>query len=386
MNKPKLVRITTVPLSLEKLLNGQWSFFREYYSITAVSSEENQLKKFEQKFKTNTFYLPLTRKITPFQDLYCIFRLYCFLRKEKPLIVHSQTPKAGLIGMIAAFLARVPIRMHDVVGLPLMEKTGAKYYLLYWVDKLVYACAHQVYPNSYGLKEYMIKTKMAKHQKMTVLGNGSSNGIDVEYFSKKHFSVASKTAFLEKWQLLSNDFVFLFIGRLVGDKGINELVNAFDALSKKEKNIKLLLVGPYENQLDPLLQQTKDKIKANSKIIATGFQEDVRPFLAHTSCFVFPSYREGFPNVVLEAAAMEIPSIVSDINGSNEIIFDQINGLVIPKKNKLKLKKAMNYMLSDKEFRVKMSINARKGIAEKFEKKVFYGALLNEYKKRENLV
>lgn len=380
MEKPKLIRIVTVSMSLKKLLNGQWNFFKKHYDITAVASGEEELKAFSEEFQTEAYALPLTRKITPLRDFICIVRLYLYLKREKPLIVHSQTPKAGLIGMIAAFLARVPIRMHDVVGLPLMEKTGAKYYLLYWVEKIVYACAHQVYPNSHGLKEYMIKTKMAKHQKMTVLGNGSSNGIDVEYFSKRHFSAASKTAFLEKWQLLSNDFVFLFIGRLVGDKGVNELVKAFDLLSKTEKNIKLLLVGPYENDLDPLKGHTEEIIKNNPWIITTGYQEDVRSFLAHASCFVFPSYREGFPNVVLEAAAMEKPIIVTDINGSNEIIFDKVNGLVIPKKDIQKLKDAMSLIYSNKEFREKMVVNARKGIAEKFEKKIFYKALLKEYK------
>lgn len=383
MEKPKLIRIVTVPISLNKLLNGQWRFFKKYYAITAVSSDEKELKTFSEKFNTPIHFLPLTRKITPIQDLICIVRLYFYLKKEKPLIVHSQTPKAGLIGMIAAFFARVPIRMHDVVGLPLMEKTGAKYSLLYWVEKLVYACAHKIYPNSVGLKEYMLKTKLTSETKAKVLGYGSSNGIDVEFFSKKHFSTNSKTAFLNKWMLLPTDFVYLFIGRLVGDKGINELVEAFDGLSGNDKNIKLFLVGPYENGLDPLKEQTQEKIKNNPQIISTGYQEDVRLFLAHASCFVFPSYREGFPNVVLEAAAMEIPIIVTNINGSNEIIFNEINGLVVPKKDTIKLEKAMLRMYKDIEFRKKISVNARKGIAEKFEKKVFYNALLEEYKRLE---
>ena len=380
MEKPKLIRIVTVSMSLKKLLNGQWNFFKKYYNIRAVASGEEELKNFSKEFQTEAYALPLTRKITPLRDLICIVRLYFYLKREKPLIVHSQTPKAGLIGMIAAFLARVPIRMHDVVGLPLMEKTGAKYHLLYWVEKLVYACAHQVYPNSHGLKEYMIKTKMARHQKMTVLGYGSSNGIDVDFFSKKHFSSTSRIEFLEKWQLLPTDFVYLFVGRLVGDKGINELVNAFDKLSQTGINVKLLLVGPYENDLDPLQVHIEEIIKNNPQIITTGYQEDVRSFLAHASCFVFPSYREGFPNVVLEAAAMETPIIVTDINGSNEIIFNKVNGLVIPKKDTQKLKDAMYLMYSEKEFRKKMAVNARKGIAEKFEKKIFYKALLKEYK------
>lgn len=383
MEKPKLIRIVTVPISLNKLLNGQWQFFKKHYAITAVSSDKKELKTFSEKFKTPIYFLPLTRRITPIQDLICIVRLFFYLKKEKPLIVHSQTPKAGLIGMIAAFLARVPIRMHDVVGLPLMEKTGAKYFLLYWVEKLVYTCAHKIYPNSIGLKEYMLKTRLTSENKAKVLGYGSSNGIDVEFFSKKHFSANSRTVFLKEWKLLPTDFVYLFIGRLVSEKGINELVETFDRLSANDKNIKLLLVGPYENELDPLKEQTQEKIKNNPQIISTGYQEDVRLFLAYASCFVFPSYREGFPNVVLEAAAMEIPTVVSDINGSNEIIFNEMNGLVVPKKDTIKLEQAMIRMYKDMKFRKKMSANARKGIAEKFEKKVFYNALLEEYKRLE---
>ena len=386
MDKPKLVRITTVPLSLEKLLNGQWRYFKNHYSITAVSSDSEKLEDFGSAFEIPVFHLPLTRKITPLQDLRCIIKLYHFLRKEKPLIVHSQTPKAGLIGMIAAFIARVPIRMHDVVGLPLMEKTGAKYHLLYWVEKLVYACAHKIYPNSFGLQDYMINTGLAVTRKMEVLGHGSSNGIDTTFFSKSHYSSSSKQAFIKKWKLKKTDFIYLFIGRLVGDKGINELVSAFNDLTQVDDNIKLLLVGPYENELDPLKTETKEKIANNPQIITTGYQDDVRLFLAHASCFVFPSYREGFPNVVLEAAAMEMPCIVSDINGSNEIIFNEVNGLVVPKKDTHGLKTAMHRMYSDKDFRAKMALNAKNGIAEKFDKKVFYKALLNEYKKLERNV
>ena len=386
MDKPKLIRIVTVPMSLNKLLNGQWEYFKDHYSITAVSSNKKELEKFGEHFNTPYHEIPLTRKITPFQDLYCIFKLYRFLRKEKPKIVHTQTPKAGLIGMIAAFLARVPIRMHDVVGLPLMEKRGLKFYILYYVEKLTYACAHVIYPNSSGLKDYMLNINLISNGKAKVIGHGSSNGIDVSHFSKKHYSAASKKTFQKKWNLHPTDFVFLFVGRLVGDKGINELIHAFDKLSKQKSDIKLMLVGTYEEALDPLKQDTLEKIKTNPQIIYAAYQEDVRAFYANAACFVFPSYREGFPNVVLEATAMELPCIVTDINGSNEIIFNDYNGLVIPKKDPDKLQEAMHKVYTDETFRKSIVANARKGVEEKFDKKIFYSALLEEYKKREENV
>tara|TARA_B100000767_G_scaffold224280_1_gene213329 strand:+ start:4309 stop:5463 length:1155 start_codon:yes stop_codon:yes gene_type:complete len=380
----KLIRITTVPVSLEKLLNGQWEFFKKYYNLIAVSADGQGLKKFEKAFQIRTFGIPLTRKVTLFSDIKALWKLYFFLRKEQPLIVHTQTPKAGLIGMLAAFLARVPIRMHDVVGLPLMEKTGLKYCLLFCVEKLIYACAHRIYPNSFGLKKYMIDTKISSSKKMKVLANGSSNGVDVSHFSKKHFPTETNIALKERLNIDTYDFVYLFIGRLVGDKGINELISAFTLLSEKEEKIKLLLVGNYEENLDPLQKETLQNINNNPHIISVGYKEEVRPYLAISSCFVFPSYREGFPNAVLEAASMELPCIVSDINGSNEIIIDQVNGIIIPKKNTESLTNAMFNIKKDNNLRQFFITNSRKGIAEKFEKKMLYESLLVEYKELED--
>ena len=380
----KLFRVVTVPVSLEKLLNGQWEFFKTYYDITAIASKDEELVAFGQTNQTKTFGISLTRRITFFSDLKALWTLYFFFRKEKPLIVHTQTPKAGLIGMLAAFLARVPIRMHDVVGLPLMEKRGLKFYLLFYVEKIAYACAHRIYPNSFGLKKYMIDTRLSSSTKMKVLANGSSNGVDVSHFSKRHFSKEANSALKKQLNIESSVFVFLFIGRLVSDKGINELIEAFSTLCNEDQKLKLILVGTFEKELDPLKKETLQKIKNNPQIISVGYQEDVRPYFAIASCFVFPSYREGFPNVVLEAVSMELPCIVSDINGSNEIIKDQINGIIIPKKDTKALQKAMFSMKHDSSQRQLYAANSRKGIAEKFGKQIFYQALLAEYKELED--
>ena len=380
----KLFRVVTVPVSLEKLLNGQWEFFKTYYDITAIASKDEELVAFGQANQTKTFGISLTRRITFFSDLKALWTLYFFFRKEKPLIVHTQTPKAGLIGMLAAFLARVPIRMHDVVGLPLMEKRGLKFYLLFYVEKIAYACAHRIYPNSFGLKKYMIDTRLSSSTKMKVLANGSSNGVDVSHFSKRHFSKEANSALKKQLNIESSVFVFLFIGRLVCDKGMNELIEAFSTLCNEDQKLKLILVGTFEKELDPLKKETLQKIKNNPQIISVGYQEDVRPYFAIASCFVFPSYREGFPNVVLEAVSMELPCIVSDINGSNEIIKDQINGIIIPKKDTKALQKAMFSMKHDSSQRQLYAANSRKGIAEKFGKQIFYQALLAEYKELED--
>lgn len=136
----------------------------------------------------------------------------------------------------------------------------------------------------------------------------------------------------EKLKISNGDFVFIFVGRIVADKGINELIVAFDSISKANKNVKLLLVGDFEDELDHVFPETKAIINSNKNCIAVGYQYDVRPYFAIANCLVFPSYREGFPNVVMQAGAMSLPAIVSNINGCNEIIINNKNGIIIPPK------------------------------------------------------
>ena len=179
----------------------------------------------------------------------------------------------------------------------------------------------------------------------------------------------------------SDDFVFVFVGRLVGDKGINELVAAFDKLLNIDttKSIKLLLVGPYEDQLAPLELKTLRAIQSNKNIIATGYKDDVRPFLAVSNVFVFPSYREGFPNVVMQAGAMGLPSIVTDINGCNEIIHKGINGIIIPVKDVKAIYQAMMTLISDKSYYNKLQNKSRQMIVNKYSQLELWNAQLKEY-------
>ena len=182
-----------------------------------------------------------------------------------------------------------------------------------------------------------------------------------------------------KLNLNSNDFIFIYIGRIVADKGINELIIAFENISKKDVNIKLLLVGSFESELDPLKKSTIDSIFNNNKIIYCGFQNDVRPYYSIADSLVFPSYREGFPNVVLQAGSMGLPSIVTDINGCNEIIINEYNGLIIRPKNITDLENAMLRMFHDTEILKKCSSNSRSLIIRKFEQKKYWQSLLSEY-------
>ena len=373
----KLIRITTVPISIEKLLENQPKYFSKFFDITIVSSDKSELEKLGKKQGVKTFCLPLTRKITPFKDIIAIFKLYFFLKRENPKIVHSHTPKAGFVGMTASFFAGVPIRMHTVAGLPLMERKFITKKVLIFIEKLTYLFATNVYSNSKKLMQFILSKKFCSKRKIKTLANGSSNGIDTKYFSD-NISLISKNKLLDTLKILKNDFVFCYVGRVVKDKGINELVSAFNELNLKNKNCKLIIVGKIENEINPISKTTMGIIKENKNILLTGFKNDVRPYLSIGNCFVFPSYREGFPNVLMQAGAMNLPCIATNINGCNEIIQDNINGFLIPPKNIDALVKAMQKIM-DKKLIIKLSKNSRLMVKEKYDQKYFWKKLLIEY-------
>ena len=380
----KLIRITTVPISFKVLLKGQLRFMASNgFDVKGVSSEGEELREIHENEGIVMEAINMSRKITPFQDLKSLWKMWNFLRKEKPQIVHTHTPKAGIIGMLAARLAGVPHRLHTVAGLPLMEATGIKRKILNFVEKLTYSSATRVYPNSKGLYDFILQNHFTQSNKLKIIANGSSNGINTTFFSPAQVSEIEKVALREKLNIQPDDFVFVFVGRIVSDKRINELIKAFSQLQTAENNeltgIKLLLVGGLESDLDPLNPETLAEINQNRDIISVGFQQDVRPFFAISDALAFPSYREGFPNVVMQAGAMGLPSIVSDINGCNEIIVEGENGLIIPPKNVEKLKEKMLTLARDKNLYIKLKENSRRMIENRYEQSVVWNALLEEY-------
>lgn len=373
------MRITTVPLSLEKLLEGQLGHMSHFYEVTAISSDCERLDSYGKMEGVPTFCVPLTRKITPWTDLKAVLILYKYFKRNRPSMVHTHTPKAGLVGMLAARMAGVPIRLHTVAGLPLMEATGMKRWLLTRAERMTYRCAHRIYPNSTGLVTYILKRKWALTEKVKLLGTGSSNGIDTNYFSANAFPTESGPTIRATLGISETDLVFCFVGRIVRDKGIHELVTAFDHIDQEKTPCTLLLVGPFEDDLDPLDHAIRIRMDAHEKIVMTGYQDDIRPYLLSSDIFTFPSYREGFPNTVMQAGAMGLPVIATDINGCNEIITDGVNGLLIPSKDHEALLQAMKYLMTDENIRSKMSGKARTMITTRYERSSFWTTLKQEY-------
>ncbi|MBD3724390.1 MAG: glycosyltransferase family 4 protein [Flavobacteriaceae bacterium] len=380
--KTKIIRTSTIAMSLNLLLKGQLSFLLKHYDVIAVSGYDDDLELVKNREKVAVKDIKMERQIAPFQDLISLYKLYKFFKKEKPTIVHSITPKAGLLTMMAAKYAGVPLRIHTFTGLIFPSKKGFFQKLLIAMDKVLCWHATHIFPEGNGVKQDLEKYKITS-KPLKIIANGNVNGIDVDYFNVENVTIEEKQKLKNELNILSEDFVFIFVGRLVGDKGINELVRAFSKL--QTPNSKLLLVGPLENNLDPLLPETLKEINYNPNIISVGYQTDVRKYYAISNVLVFPSYREGFPNVVLQAGAMQLPSIVTNINGSNEIIKHNKNGLIIPVQNSDAIFVAMLTIMNQVDIN-DMKKQARIMIENRYKQELVWEALLKEYKELEKSV
>lgn len=381
MEPLRLLRITTVPESMRVLLRGQLNFMKQHgLEVLACSAPGPDVKLMEEEGIAHAA-IPFTRSLTPLQDLRCLFLLIRLMRRWKPTIVHTHTPKAGLLGMMAAWYCRVPVRLHTVAGLPLMEAHGAMKILLSMTERITYACAHRVYPNSRGLLKFMQHHfgPAIVGKKFTVLGHGSSNGIDINFFKRSGDLEARASAFRRQLNISDDRFVFCFVGRLVRDKGVQELIEAFVALKETSDRFVLLLVGLQEDSLDPVNDRTREEIERNKSIICTGFLDDVRIPMLAAQAFVLPSYREGFPNVVLQAACLGIASIVTDISGSSEIVQPERNGLVVPPKNAYALRQAM-IRITDDSLRERLASASREMVVTAYDQQVVWQSILQEYR------
>lgn len=365
--KMTIVRAATLGTSLNTFCEGLLKELKnDGYEVIALSSPDEDLRELGEREGVRTIGVKMERRVSPLKDLVSLMMITRVLMREKPDMVHSMTPKAGLLCMMAAKMAGVPVRLHTFTGLVWPTATGVSRKILMMTDKITCACATHIVPEGEGVKHDLQRCITKKPMK--VLGYGNVRGVDMDYW--KRTKERSDGAI----------FTFVFVGRLVRDKGINELVAAFVRLHKEYKDTRLLLVGRYEGKLDPILPETIRLIENSDSIEAVGQQKDVRSFYEQSDVLVFPSYREGFPNVVIEAGAMELPSIVTDINGSREIVEHGKNGLIVPSCDEQALYDAMKWMVEHPGDRKQMEKNARPMVANRYEQKFVRQCLKNYYK------
>lgn len=377
MSKVKIIRTSTVAGSLDTFCRGLLSELQEQdgYEILAVSSPGETLETLGRREGVRTAGVPMQRHISVFKDLRSLLGLIRVFRRERPRMVHSMTPKAGLLSMAAAWLCRVPVRVHTFTGLVFPTATGLTQKILMLTDRITCACATHVVPEGEGVRSDLINYRITR-KPLRVLGHGNVCGIDLAHYDPRLPEVRERAAGIRR----PGVFTFVFVGRLVRDKGINELVEAFRRLSAEYRQARLLLVGPQEPELDPLAPDTVAEIQSNPAIEAVGRQGDVRPWLAAADAFVLPSYREGFPNVVIEAGAMGLPSIVTDINGSREIIIEGENGAIIPVRDVGALYAAMRRFTAERDGVAAMAANARQLVASRYEQSYVRRCLKQYYK------
>ncbi|OHD96494.1 MAG: hypothetical protein A3E21_00865 [Sulfurimonas sp. RIFCSPHIGHO2_12_FULL_36_9] len=375
----KLVIVVTVPVVLETWLKGQAKFLSNYYEVEIVTSSSDTIKNIEQFENVSIKVVDFNRKINFFKDLKVLIQLFLYFIKIRPSIVYTLTPKAGLLGMIASFMAMVPNRIHSVVGLPHLEARGKRRKILMFTEKLTYLFCTNLYSNSLNLVNEI--KKLTKKQ-VKIIGNGSVNGVDIDYFNNTFTEEEKQQLRLEN-KILENDFVLTFVGRIVKDKGIDELISVFIQLKKKYIHIKLLLIGDYENELDYISKNSQKIMESEKDIIYIKFQEDIRNFLAISNLFVLPSYREGLPNVLIEAGSYGVPLVATNINGCNEIIRHAENGALVNKKDEVSLYNEIEKFIVDKEYYNRIKKNVRKSIIDRYSQKYFYSELRKEFLKIE---
>lgn len=377
---PKLIRITTAPLSLKYLLSNQMRYMHENgFDVLMVSSEGKEWPDLLANEKCPNRIVPMTRQITPFKDLVSLWRLYRLFRKEKPDIVHSHTPKAGLLAMLAAKLAGVKIRIHTIAGLRFMTATGFRKRILVFMEKLTAKAAHHVWPNSYSLLEYIKANKLVKPSKLQVMGKGSSNGVDLSRYSPE---VLKPEVLAEIKSLVNFDPQYRYIlnmGRIVKDKGVEEVLSVFDQLSKEDPQLRLIVLGAFEDDLDPISAAAKNILETNPAIIHIDWSDRVEYFMHLAELLLHASYREGFPNTLLQSGAMGCPIVCTNIEGSVDIVTHGETGLIFQPGQAIDLEEKLRYALKHPDEMKLYSRNLRKKVEDNFSQQYLHECIRQQY-------
>lgn len=373
--KKKISIVLTVPLSIETWFKGQPRYLSDYYDVELITSHSESIEKIKAYENVTVTLVDFTRQINPLKDLKILFLLWRHFRHRQPDMVYSITPKAGLLGMISAWLARVPVRLHLIVGLAYFGSSGKRRFLLKTIEKITYFFATHLYANSLNLPKIIAEELTSKA--VNVIAHGSVNGVDTDYFNDT-MSTEEKSALRQRLKIAQDAFILLFTGRIVGDKGVNELISAFDSLSSTYSKLTLLMVGDFEHHLDPIAQDSYEIIKNHPRIRVVPFQDDIRPYFCISDLLILPSYREGLPNVLIEGGSCGIVMIATDINGCNEVIIHGENGLLVEPKNTLHLIETIQKLLREPDLYASLKQNARQSILNRYDQHAYWNALHHE--------
>ena len=379
--KYRLVRMTAGSMALKVSTRGQPRYMSEHgFDVTMISSAGWELPGVISLEGCPHIEVNLTRKLSPLSDIRSIYKLYRIFKKIRPDIIHTENLKANLAGPIAGYFAGVPVRIQTMAGLVSPTKKGLKGWLIRQAEILSFKFATDVWPNSHRSMEYMIRTKMVRASKTKVIGRGSTNGIDLERFNAAAINKERLEEIKRTVDHTEGDQILLFAGRMVKDKGVEELVAAFVRLQKEFPNCKLVLLGPQEADLDPLKEETIKTISDHDRIIHIQWTDEVEYYLTIATLFVFPSYREGFPNVIMQAGAMKCPVVCSDIVGNNEIVTHEVNGILHRSQDENSLYEAVRFALNNKAHMGQLALKLYHDMATYYNRYTIYELYIKEYK------
>lgn len=378
---PRLLHVATVPDSL-LFLRGQASFMRERgFEVTVVTSPGDDLPAFGTAEGVSARAVPMTRRITPLSDLVSLFRLCRIVRDVQPDIVHAHTPKGGLLGTLAGVLSGVPVIVYHARGLPLLTATGRKRALLKMTERLACGLATDVICVSHSLRAVFLEQKLCPEGKLQVLLGGSGNGVDSEGRFNPDRHAGARGALRESLEIPQDALVFGFVGRLVRDKGVVELADAWARLQEELPHARLLVIGKYEEE-DPVPERVREVLARDERVHLVGFVPDVAPYYAAMDVVVLPTYREGFPNVPLEASSMGLPVVATRVPGCVDAVKDGVTGTLVEPRDALALRNAMRVYASTAELRSRHGHAGRERVVREFRRERTWQELHAFYRRR----
>lgn len=373
----RLIYITTVALSANGFLQGQLTYMRERgFDIVVVSAPGDDLRMIREREGVATIAIPMEREISLLKDLIALVRLYRVLRRLRPAIVNAGTPKAGLLGMISAYAARVPVRVYSLHGLRLETTRGFKRYILGTSERCASAFAHRVICVSKSLRQLYLKRGYTTEAKVCVLGEGSANGVDADKF--RPTPQGRNRALLARLGIPDGAPVIGFVGRFTRDKGVPELLNAFDQVLRSFPDARLLMLGDFENG-DPIPDSYAKRLRSHPRVVMAGFVSDTSPYYPIMHVLAFPSYREGYPTAPLEAAAAEVPTVAFKATGSVDAVCDGETGTLVPLGDVGSFARALEKYISDDALRRVHGQAGHERVVRLFRPEMIWESLYEEY-------
>ena len=361
-------------------VGGQVKFLKSKgFEIEAFSSPGEELNLFAQRENVVVTPIAMQRRIAPFKDVVAMQKLVNKLRRIKPQILHAHTPKGGLLAMISGSITRIPVRIYHMRGLPYMTANGRRRTLLMATERVSCKLSHEVFCVSHSLREVAISDGICPAEKIKVFLGGSGNGVDASgRFCPEGISPEARAEKREDLGLEANSVAIGFVGRLVRDKGIDELANAWRIISSECPGAYLFLIGPLEPQ-DPVSPESLAVFDKDPRVHLVGIVEDTSAWYSLLDLVVLPTYREGFPNVPLEAAAMGLPVVATLIPGCIDAVQDGVTGSLVPPRQVAPLADAIRRYLDDPELRLKHGKAGRERVLREFRQEAIWEAIYQEY-------